>query len=280
MPDRSILATPLPVYSGYGSSAWADVALAEAHLRDDCAAYSACSARAAAERWTAWSCRACDAYTRDVRAHRVVLPMNELVRGATGEVGEELIKEAEEDIERGTLEPELIVLAESMPTPVGPRHRVITPNVVLLAALRAGLNSLPCIPVGRGVCPACARAYRGTGRALAPVLTDGCCPVCRRHVDAVEEGDGFEYLEGIPSRAYLRWMQQREVALVQSQASLFEPVAFGEVPGSPAKESKVARAMRGMASAVKAVSRGAEQLGLLLDVAAVNHDDEEAGHGR
>lgn len=241
---------PLPLIDPFGQDRWAAARLGDFHRRDDCGAYSLCLWRAAVEDWRGFSCAACEAYNEDPLSFLCLVPTTALVVGHVA-----LVEDADADhwlsmVGRMPEEPRIpVVTAEAWATRYGPRHRVLNPH---WSHYQTG-DTVLCAPVGRGSCPDCAVSYHGQRTTF--VLRDGYCPVCRRFIDATE--DGFEMVEDVASRRCLELLRAEKAAQERRQGSLFD------TGPKPPRLLRVAQAAaRGLSRGIDEAIEAGEQLGL------------------
>ncbi len=173
--------------------------------RRECAAYSACLARAAAERWPGMSCAACEAGSLSWRKEWTTeLPLYQI--GIRGHAADELVDRSVlwwlKALRRGLPLPHLAVTAES--------DHLLDNRVLIAAADEVHVRALRTIRVGVAPCP--------SQRHATPEYINrrGYCRRCGAHlvavgprVVAIKGRDTEQRQERGPRRKWTSWALKR-----------------------------------------------------------------------
>jgi hypothetical protein len=163
---------------------------------------------------------ACGAYEEDVTAFLYSAPPDLFVVGRARLPAKEQTERWLSMVDRVPAEPYIpVVTAEAFATRWGPRRRVLNPH---WSRYRPDTPTVLVAPVGRAVCPVCLRAYQRARQPelieqkLPTVLDDGYCPICRRYLDATE--DGLKLIENVASLRYLALKRAKKAAQQRRRA--------------------------------------------------------------
>ena len=197
------LPAPLPLWSTFGGDGWADAKTAGLHMRDDCAAYWACLARASTERWRGWSCVGCRAHSPESSSHITALPLYRIDgdrahwydHDLTVHRRQRLILAALADLECGIVP----VLAVTTETDAHDCHGLLDSWGYYQALHHHGADLVRVVRVGVSTCPLCRSTYLDEELA-PPVLRDGWCRTCQGFVAAAGAGVRLEAGEELRSR--------------------------------------------------------------------------------